>query len=389
MKPSRLQSLDALRGFALLGIGVVNFQVFALPYLGSGLVDPVFDRPVDRLVQGVIALLFETKFYLLFSFLFGYSFVLQIDGAQQTGDDPVPRLQRRYAGLMLLGLLHAVLLYQGDILLAYGCLGWLLLWWRNWSARRALWTALGLVALGAGFWLAVGLLTLGQPWPDDMLASQAADIQAATAAYRADVAQVIAQHWRDLTADVWRTIFYVQGPNVLAMFLAGLAVARRQGLVQPGAAVLRALAWLALPLGLAGATLYALSAQPPWAPVWSLAGLGLGLFTAPLLALGYGALFLLACRRWPALQRAFAAAGKMALSNYLLQSLAGAWFFTAWGLGWVGQVSPATVAGLALAVFALELPLSGWWLRHHAYGPAEWLLRAITLWRKPAWRLSP
>ncbi|KCB41543.1 DUF418 domain-containing protein [Bordetella hinzii] len=388
MTPSRLPQLDALRGLALLGIVVVNYQVFALPYLGSGLADPHFDRPVDRAVQMLIALLFETKFYLLFSFLFGYSFTLQLDAAHRAGAEPGARLRRRLMGLMLLGLAHALLLYQGDILLAYGLIGLLLLRWRHWAPRRALFTALGLIAAGAGFWLAVGLLTVDEPWSAEALLTQQAEIVAAVAAYRGSVAQVIAQHWDDLTSEVWIMVFGVQGPHVLAMFLAGMALGKRQALAAAPSAVLRGLAWLALPVGLAGSALYALSTEPPWSPAWSLAGLGLGLFTAPLQTLGYGALFLLACRRWPAVQACFAPAGRMALSNYLLQSLAGAWLFTAWGLGGMGEVSPAATLGLAAAVFAIQLPLSAWWLRGHAYGPVEWGLRALTLWRRPPWRAA-
>ncbi|AHV93765.1 hypothetical protein D560_0732 [Bordetella holmesii ATCC 51541] len=239
MTSSRLPSLDALRGFALLGIVVVNYQVFALPYLGSGLMAPGFDRPVDWLVQGLVALFFETKFYLLFSFLFGYSFVLQIDRARIEGADPVVRLRRRCLALMVVGLLHAVLLYQGDILLAYGVFGLVLLSCRDWPARRAWRVALGLVATGSALWLAVGLLALDQPWPRDALLAQIAGIEAAAAAYRSGVQQLIAQHWRDLTGDVWRTIFYVQGPNVLAMFLAGMALCKRQALTHAPAALLR------------------------------------------------------------------------------------------------------------------------------------------------------
>ncbi len=89
--------LDAPRGLALLGIVVVNYQVFALPYLGSGLADPHFDRPIDRAVQMLAALLFETKSYLLFAFLFGYSFTLQLDAAYRAGADPVARYARPWA----------------------------------------------------------------------------------------------------------------------------------------------------------------------------------------------------------------------------------------------------------------------------------------------------
>lgn len=75
----REDAIDALRGFALLGIAVVNLGAMANPFYGSGLADPAFDAPLDRAVHWLVRLLFETKFYLLFSFLFGYSFALQQD----------------------------------------------------------------------------------------------------------------------------------------------------------------------------------------------------------------------------------------------------------------------------------------------------------------------
>ena len=86
--PARLQQVDALRGFALFGILVVNIGVFASPYYGSGVVDPAFGRPLDLAASWVFGLLFETKFYLLFSFLFGYSFTLQMAAAERGGGFP-------------------------------------------------------------------------------------------------------------------------------------------------------------------------------------------------------------------------------------------------------------------------------------------------------------
>ncbi|WP_425331188.1 DUF418 domain-containing protein, partial [Bordetella pertussis] len=149
----RLAHLDALRGFALFGILVVNIGVFASVYYGTGLPDPAFSRPLDQWVNVLVAVLFESKFYLLFSFLFGYSFTLQIDAAQRAGAAFAPRFLRRLAGLAVLGLAHAVLLYHGDILLTYAVLGALLLALRRTAPERALrwacWLAL-LAGLGAG-----------------------------------------------------------------------------------------------------------------------------------------------------------------------------------------------------------------------------------------------
>lgn len=119
----RQQMVDALRGFALLGILVVNIASFASTYYGLGIPDPMALSLADRGASFVRAFVFETKFYLLFSFLFGYSFTLQMRSAERGGKAFVPRMVRRHVGLWVIGVVHAVLLYYGDILTTYAVLG--------------------------------------------------------------------------------------------------------------------------------------------------------------------------------------------------------------------------------------------------------------------------
>ncbi len=138
VQPARLLHLDALRGFALLGILMVNIATFASAYYGMAVPDPLFPRPVDNAVRWLVSFLFETKFYLLFSFLFGYSFTLQMNSAQQRGTAFVPRMLRRLVGLWLIGAMHAVFLYQGDILCTYALLGLVLLLLRRRSEAGAI-----------------------------------------------------------------------------------------------------------------------------------------------------------------------------------------------------------------------------------------------------------
>ncbi|MEG1053463.1 MAG: DUF418 domain-containing protein, partial [Janthinobacterium sp.] len=121
-RPTRIADVDALRGCALFGILVVNIGAFATPWFGLGLTDPAFHGGVDRATHFLVALLFETKFYLLFSFLFGYSFTLQMQAAARADAPFVPRMLRRQAGLWLIGALHAVFLFHGDILTTYAVL---------------------------------------------------------------------------------------------------------------------------------------------------------------------------------------------------------------------------------------------------------------------------
>ena len=139
LSPARIDSLDALRGFALLGILVVNIQLFASGAGNLGL-QPEGTGPLDQAVRFLVALAFEGKFYLLFSFLFGYSFTFQAQSAERDSADFPARMRRRLAMLWIVGALHAVLVFYGDILATYAVMGMVLLVWRD-KDDRQLWRA--------------------------------------------------------------------------------------------------------------------------------------------------------------------------------------------------------------------------------------------------------
>ena len=386
----RLEQVDALRGFALFGILVVNIGVFSSPFYGAGVADPSYSQPLDLTVRWLIAWLFETKFYLLFSFLFGYSFTLQMSAAERSQAAFAPRFLRRLAGLALLGLAHAVLFYQGDILLTYALLGLALLLCRRMEPRRALRISLWLIVLTASLWAIMGALSYLDPVPPEYTAQYYADALSAIEAYRGTIGSTIAQHMKELTEGVWFTVLFVQGPFAFAMFLAGYALGRRHALADPWRQprTLWLLCALGLGPGLAGSAAYAFSALPSAGVAWELPGLAADLLTAPLLSMSYAAALLLAMRTPSGARLAgwLAPAGRMALSNYLMQSVVCAFLFTAWGLRLFASVSPLAAFCIAVAIFAAQLPLSAWWLRRHAYGPVEWFLRALTIGAWPAWR---
>ena len=106
---ARVLDVDALRGFALLGIFFVNITFMASAYPGNLVNDPHFVTPADSIARFLTTTLFSMKFYLLFSFLFGYSFVLQMEAADRAGASFAPRMVRRAIGLFALGVGHIVL----------------------------------------------------------------------------------------------------------------------------------------------------------------------------------------------------------------------------------------------------------------------------------------
>lgn len=369
---ARIGDLDALRGFALLGILVVNIAFFASGYPFHLVPDPAYGSWVDQATRWLVEFLFSMKFYLLFSFLFGYSFTLQIDSAVRRGVAFAPRFRRRLAGLFVLGVLHAVFLFHGDILTTYALLGLVLFAARGMRPRTASTLAgvlLGLVAL---------VIALAAVGGDGLVPDHAVALDAgarSTEALGGGLGSVLVEHLRAMPAMIGALV--VQGPLALCAFLIGLAagkvrlladVTRHQGL-------LRRVQWVGYPVGLAGALVFAIGGGTE-----NLTGLMLSILTAPLLMAAYVATALRGFQTgWGhRIAGILAPAGRMALSNYLGQSVAAVLIFTGIGLGLVGRVAPLPTLLIAAGIFGGQLLLSAWWLARFRYGPVEWLLRSWT-----------
>lgn len=382
----RLQNVDALRGFALLGILAVNIWAFADPYYASTQTNPAFDSGLDHAIRFAVSLLFETKFYLLFSFLFGYSFTLQMAAAERAGTGFVPRMVRRQSGLLAIGLLHGALLYYGEILSTYAVLGLILLACRNIAPATAVKIGAGLIAAVGLVWM---LLGLGQLAEGALAGSESADAPAKLSAFGGDAATTLAFHSGHL-AETLGALAVLQAPSAMAMFFFGFAAGRLRVFANPEqhADAMRQILRFGLPVGLSGAVVYALAATyAPGGGIETFA-FGLGQLTAPALTATYvvAGLMLFRTERGRRIESALAPMGKIALTNYLMQSVALGVLFTGYGFGLVDRLSPAAVAAMIAAILACQAVASRWWLRRHPYGPAEWALRAVTLATVPPWR---
>ena len=376
----RVHDLDAMRGFALLGIFVVNITFMASAYPGNLVDDPAFASPLDDAARFSINALFSMKFYLLFSFLFGYSFVLQMDAARRAGRDFAPRMLRRILGLFVIGIAHIVLLYGGDILTTYAIVGLILL---------AMYRARDIVALRTAFGIYVFVLislvasaifvdnSAFMPERGEALANAASQTQDMLG----PPADIIQHNLSGLELLFLQAIS-LQGPTALAMFLLGMVAARRKVFtgLNGSEPILRHIQLIGYAVGLTGGVAYAAigAYTSPWATALSVA-------TAPFLTAAYIATLVrtLHSQRFSWVQRALAPAGRIALTNYLAQSMFGIALFTGVGLGLAGEVSPPLLIVLAFALFALQVTVSAWWLRRHRYGPAEYLLRGLTNWKRP------
>lgn len=386
--PARLLDVDALRGFALLGILVVNITFFGSAFSLYEVADPAFTAWYDDAARWIVDVLFTSKFYVLFSFLFGYSFTLQLESARRRGVPFTPRFLRRLAGLLAIGVAHAVLLWEGDILITYAVLGLVLLAVRGMRPRRAVAAGIALVLLSAAFFLLAGLDEASRGVTADT-AGRVDDATAATAAWRGSPGEVLAQRLSELPTAA-TLILLLQAPSALAMFLFGLAAGKVRLLADPPALVphLRRTILVGAPLGLLGSAVYAwLTIGHAGEPRATVAAT-FDVLSAPLLAAAYAAVLLLAfrTRRGERLRAALAPAGRMALTNYVGQSLVCALVFTGYGLGLVGHLRPLAVLGVGVSIYLAQLALSAWWLRRHPYGPVEWALRGLTHWSRPTWR---
>ena len=404
----RIEAMDVLRGFALLGILLMNIEAFVGPPIGSlsGL-DPTLTG-VDRIVDAVICILVQGKFYLLFSLLFGMGFAVMMQRATARGHAFAAPYLRRTLALLAIGLIHLLLIWSGDILTVYALIALpLLLVFRQVPTGHLPYWALGLYALTvlmvAGFSALGALAQLdpgGAAMMQDELKKEAAGMARLLAAERAaygsgSYGQAAGQRAQD--AAVMAPYILLMGGQILDMFVLGAWFVRSGAIRQPQRPRLYAtLRLIALPVGL-GLMSISFWMVPTVAfdrlDLTSGIATVLMLIASPLMSLGYLAWILSvldagtanAGARW---LRRLAPAGRMALTNYLVQSLVCTLVFYGYGLGYFEQLPRAWQVPFVFALFALQVLFSRWWLARYRYGPAEWIWRAVTYLRVPAMRAS-
>lgn len=383
----RIESLDALRGFALLGILLINIQVFSgYGFLGSEGRAALPGSDLDGTIQRLLDVAVAGKFYSLFSLLFGYSFVMLAERMEQ----PARYHLRRMVGLIVIGAVHALLLWPWDILHLYGLVGVLLIPFLR--ARAPLLAAAGavvLVVIVAGRWWWV---ESGHPVGRGELATSL--LQAHVPAFRDGSWREVmeANAYLSVAAGIER-LESLRPLRVLALFLLGAAGARLR-LAEAGSGyrwILFGGIVVALPAGLVLAWLHTAGGPEP--------GNGMRLYLlaetlAPVLvALGYATLLLALWRGSLALaaplQRLLAPVGRMALTHYLLQSVVCIAVFYGFGLGRYAQDSLARLVLIAGAIFAGQVIMSLLWLRFLRQGPVEWLWRWQIQGQRPQLRRTP
>ncbi|MEN8788022.1 MAG: DUF418 domain-containing protein [Flavobacteriaceae bacterium] len=388
-KNDRITIIDALRGFSLAGIVVVHMVE---NYVGAptpeGAMEAARIGLPDYIVDGFIFIFLRGKFFALFSFLFGLSFFIQMDSAHNKGQDFRLRFLWRLILLFAIGYVHH-LFYRGDILTIYAVLGLFLIPFYRIPTKYIL-AICGLLFLGLGRYV--------------VFAINGADNLFMQGEFSPNSPEIIAYYETIKNGSIWQVFqsnategqlmkmdfqlgIFSRGYLTFGFFLFGLIVGRMEffkNFLEQRKLTLKVM-WWSLGIFVVSIGLTALIFAPMGPNVtfdnWRAM---LGLSAVDLNNIGMTGIilagFVLLYRKVKASKflSGFAPYGRMALTNYVTQSIIGTFILYGWGLGYLGEVRNIYTFLMALLLIALQMLASNWWLKRFYYGPLEWLWRSLT-----------
>lgn len=393
--------MDVLRGFAILGIFIANlgtgFTYYSEEAKATG---PMLLPEWDYKMSFLHHILIEGKFYSIFSLLFGWGIALQLKRGIAGDTDALPTLKRRLLFMLLFGFIH-LMIWPGDIVFFYALLGFILLPLRKFSNKTLLITGILLVfspILLYGLKMEFPLLNYPADklfqagnWVDLKLNPKLADIKSQEEYF----AMAGNFGWWEILKGNMAGFFYRYGylffvsriPKVLGMFLIGYVIGRTDFYknMQQHKKLIYTIIIAGLLIGLPANYYLAHYISTAMGDYFQLKTKGMyqtiayAIGVAPL-ALAYVGLFMLAFKTTAGNKfiPVLAPVGKMAFSNYMMQSLIGNFVFLNAGLGYMGQIGPVYYTLLGIVVFIIQIIISTAWLQYFNYGPIEWIWRSAT-----------
>ncbi|AHG92515.1 protein of unknown function DUF418 (plasmid) [Gemmatirosa kalamazoonensis] len=394
----RIAPIDVLRGVALLGILLMNVQSYGLP--SAAYLNPTAYGGLagaDWWLWAVGRVLVDQKMYGLFAMLFGAGVVLMTERVESRGRRPAALHVRRMAWLLVFGMLHAWLLWSGDILYTYALCGMAAYAFRR-KAPRTLFVVGGVfLVVGALIWLGAGFSM--RFWPpatvagfeQDMWRPTAAQLAREIATYRDGgwLAQTSSRVDDAIAMETYIFFFFVAW-KTLGLMLVGMGLLKAHVLdaSRPRAFYLRMLA-----VGAAvGVALNAWGIREDARHGWSVRysfffGDQWNYWGAACTSFAWLALVMLLCRSSLAARTGpLAAVGRTAFTNYILQTVLCTTLFYGYGFGLFAKLDRVQLLGVVAAVWAVQLALASWWLARFRFGPLEWLWRSLTYWRRQPMR---
>jgi uncharacterized protein len=381
---------DLVRAFALIGIALVNVGVMAYPMM-MGYLDGGLKTPADTGAYMAVNSLFLMKSYTLFSFMFGVGFAYQIASAARKNAGFGARYTRRIIGLLVLGLLHVALLFQGDILVMYAILGTILYLFRNLKPRTLVKAGIGIYAVQV---LVIGFMafavTMGVKYQPEEMAKEVAKMTEGAAHAHAVFGNGTFVQSIGLRFVEWSQVItfgmLFQGIGALAFFLFGLAAVKSDIISNPSAEIWGRFRRVFLPIGLIGSAFAAwliLSSEGMMDPTM-MAGMALIALFSPFSTAGYLGLI----AKWAArpktdgfaskLRTFLARGGTATLTAYLMQGLLFSLIFNNYGLGNFAKHGALVCVLIAFGVAVATLTFASLWRTKFERGPMESLLRRWT-----------
>ncbi|MCL0063178.1 DUF418 domain-containing protein [Peptococcaceae bacterium] len=392
-RPSeRIVELDVLRGFALFGLLLINILLFSSPlfyWLQAGIKEP-WDGAIDKIVFIIIHTFVWTKFFVLFTVLFGIGFYIFMERAHKKRKRPSLLFFRRLIILLIIGLVHAFFIWFGDILVLYAIVGLLLPIFYKRRPKTIIVCVIILLLLSLIPTLLGYLVWSALPQDfrleimQEMIEESKLLAQNAMYAYsQGSFSDIMAQRITDVLI-AYEMYLYYGLFYTLAMFLIGVYIAKKGILkdISGNISLIKKACVLSFIIGVlfSISKIFCFYAMSPldidiYYVLYTLSCIigdtALGLFYA-------SAIVLLMQKKWREKLLPLADVGRMALTNYIMQSVICTTIFYSYGLALYGKVGPAVCMIIAVAVFIVQLIFSRWWLKKWQYGPLEWVWRRLT-----------
>ena len=382
----RLSSIDTLRGFALLGILVMNIQSFSMISAAYTFPNLHMDvTGVNLIIWAMSHVFADLKFMAIFSMLFGAGIILSTQQKEQAGYKTWAYHYKRTFWLLIFGMVHAYLIWYGDILVTYALCGFVVYWFRNFSVISLL--VIGGISLSIALLIMVSAgfasVDVQQGIVHEFVPSNV-EIAGEIAAYQGAWGDV--QHTRMIEAlgiqiaIIPFFLFWRAG----GLMLIGMALFKLD--IFSAARSVQFYTRLFIVSGVIGFPLVTFGALQligqNWDPIYTLLQNGgvynyLGSIAITLFYIG-GVMLIAKKGIWAGLQDRLAAVGRMAFTNYILQSLIMTTLFYGYGFGLFGSVERWGQFVFVLAIWVFQLWLSPLWLSHFRFGPLEWLWRTLT-----------
>ncbi len=388
---NRIHFLDEIRGFALLGILIMNIQNFSM--VMASYMNPVAQGPADGLnglTYWYTHLFADMKMMSLFSMLFGAGMLLFIEKAKERRGKSIGLHHRRMLWLLVFGLIHAYFIWRGDILVVYAVCGVIIYWFKNASPTWLIITGVIFFLMLAGIQASLGLFWDVIPEEQlvevvEMFQPGQETIDEEVAAYTGSIAEIQARRTHD-SLQMHQSIFGFMW-RVLANMLFGMAFFK-MGILKGEKS--RKFYRNFMLIGFAiGFPLIAAGIIQNFAHDWDTryffsTGFQFNYFGSIFVAFGYIGLIALWSKSdfLTDLKRRLAAVGRMAFTNYIMQSIICTIIFYGFGFGLFNQIERFPQQLIVLAIWIFQLAISPWWLKRFRFGPLEWLWRTLTYWKK-------